>query len=427
MSGTADRLKAMGPGLLFAAVSVGVSHLVQSTRAGAGYGLSLVWIVLLALLLKWPLFEFGQRYAAATGTSLLEGYRRQGRWSLILYTILTLSTMFTVLAAVGAVTAGLAIQLTGLTFGAPMTTVVIWTAILIVACGTLLVAGRYPLLDKAIKIIMAILGLCAIAATIMVIPKLGSIPLWGSTNWKDAAFVAFVVGLVGWMPTGMDVSVWQSFWSLARRRETGHAATLQETLFDFRFGYIGTGILAVMFCILGTATLFGQGIEPARGASAFAAQIISLFTSNLGSWSRPIIVVAAFTTMLSTTLTVMDGFPRALQLVMRRFRGPEGSSEVMASAARSPGYWGWMLVLAIGAMVIVIFYLADHLARLVDLATILSFITAPFLGILTYRAITAEWVPEEARPGRALRFVAVLGIVFLTAFLGFFAYSRLFM
>ena len=34
-------LSSLGPGLLFAAVSVGLSHLVQSTRAGAMYGLAL--------------------------------------------------------------------------------------------------------------------------------------------------------------------------------------------------------------------------------------------------------------------------------------------------------------------------------------------------------------------------------------------------
>jgi hypothetical protein len=32
-------LKRLGPGLLFAAAAIGVSHLVQSTRAGALYGL----------------------------------------------------------------------------------------------------------------------------------------------------------------------------------------------------------------------------------------------------------------------------------------------------------------------------------------------------------------------------------------------------
>ena len=58
MSTKSGILKALGPGLLFAAVSVGVSHVVQSTRAGAGYGFSLMGIIVLALILKYPLFEY---------------------------------------------------------------------------------------------------------------------------------------------------------------------------------------------------------------------------------------------------------------------------------------------------------------------------------------------------------------------------------
>ena len=64
-------LQSLGPGLLFAGAAIGVSHLVQSTRAGATYGFALVWVVLLANLLKYPFFEFGPRYAAATGDSVL--------------------------------------------------------------------------------------------------------------------------------------------------------------------------------------------------------------------------------------------------------------------------------------------------------------------------------------------------------------------
>ena len=43
-------LKSLGPGLLFAAAAVGVSHLVQSTRAGADFGFGLLWALLLANL-----------------------------------------------------------------------------------------------------------------------------------------------------------------------------------------------------------------------------------------------------------------------------------------------------------------------------------------------------------------------------------------
>src|SRR5690606_3064481 len=58
--------KALGPGLLFAGAAVGVSHLVQSTRAGASFGLALMVFVLAANVFKYPAFQFGPRYAIAT-------------------------------------------------------------------------------------------------------------------------------------------------------------------------------------------------------------------------------------------------------------------------------------------------------------------------------------------------------------------------
>jgi len=256
-----------------------------------------------------------------------------------------------------------------------------------------------------------------------VLPGLEWKNLWGSVTLLD---VAFIVGLVGWMPTGMDVSVWQSFWTLARRKQTGYAPTLKESLFDFNLGYIGTGLLAVMFCTLGTSVMFNKGITFESGSAAFAGQVIDLYTSTLGSWSRPIIAISAFTTIFSTVLTVTDGFPRALQLVARRFRTPEDPQEVLERSGNSWDYWTWMGIMALGAMLIIGFYLRS-LKALVDLATTLSFVTGPFLGFLTYRAIMARWVPDEFKPRPWLRGLALVGIVFLASFLVFFLYYRLFM
>ncbi len=57
----------VGPGMMVAAIGVGVSHLVQSTRAGADFGLSLIWLVILIVILKYPAFRFAVDYASATG------------------------------------------------------------------------------------------------------------------------------------------------------------------------------------------------------------------------------------------------------------------------------------------------------------------------------------------------------------------------
>jgi Mn2+/Fe2+ NRAMP family transporter len=221
----------------------------------------------------------------------------------------------------------------------------------------------------------------------------------------------------------MDVGVWQSFWVLARRRQTGHAPTLRQTLFDFRLGYVGTGLIALLFCTLGAAVIFDRGVEIDRTAAGFARQVIELYTSTLGQWSRPIIATAAFTAMLSTTLTVLDGFPRALQLTVRRFFGPETAAEVARSTVRSRGFWTWTAILIVGGLLI-IGWSMNSLLGLVDLATILSFVTGPFLGILAYRAMTAGSVPREFRPGPGLRAMAIAGIVFLLSLLAFFLHHR---
>ena len=53
-------LKKLGPGILFAGAAIGVSHLVQSTRAGADFGIGLIWALLLVNLFKFPLIKHSE-------------------------------------------------------------------------------------------------------------------------------------------------------------------------------------------------------------------------------------------------------------------------------------------------------------------------------------------------------------------------------
>jgi Mn2+/Fe2+ NRAMP family transporter len=83
--------KTAGPGILFACTAIGVSHLVQSTRAGADFGLLILGFVILVTLLKYPFFEYGSRYANSTQTSIIDGYKKLGKPALWLYFLLTIS------------------------------------------------------------------------------------------------------------------------------------------------------------------------------------------------------------------------------------------------------------------------------------------------------------------------------------------------
>ncbi|TNF31360.1 MAG: divalent metal cation transporter [Deltaproteobacteria bacterium] len=400
--------KALGPGLLFAGAAVGVSHLVQSTRAGATFGLALIVFVILANVFKYPAFQFGPRYAAATGTSLLEGYRRQGRWALILYTVLTFGTMLTVLAAVTFVTTGLAKSVFDLD-ASP-----VWlSAGLIGICAALLAVGRYPVLDKVIKLVVVALTLATLTATVMVLARVDwSGPWFPPGDAWDLATFGLVAGLIGWMPSAIDISIWHSLWTLARRRETGYAPSPREALLDFDIGYLGTALLALCFVILGAGVMHGSGVEIAHGGRAFASQVVDLYATTLGEWSRPIIGLAAFGVMFSTTMTVVDGFPRALAALWARFHGPEdpqAAGHEGGSAQRV--YWIAMVAIGVGAVLIIAEFLGSLIA-LVQIATILSFLTAPALALLNHRAMFGAEVPAAYRPSPRMRRFSLAGIVF---------------
>ncbi len=410
-----DLLRALGPGVLFTGAAVGVSHLVQSTRAGATYGFSLIGLVLLANLAKLPAFRFGPLYATATRTSLLEGYRRQGRWALAVYALMTLGTMFTVQAAVTVVTAGLAKALFGLA-ASPL-----WiSAVLLALAAALLGSGGYRWLDRVGKVVVVVLALSTLAATVLALPRIdfGAVRLLPDAASLGPADIAFMAALAGWMPSAIDVSVWQSLWTLARSEETGAAPSARGLAFDFYVGYLGTAILALCFLTLGAAVLGGRAIEAAPGR--FAAQVIDVYARTLGGWSRPLIGAAALATMFSTTLTVVDGFPRAIAVLFDRFRGAEEPGET-ARADRSRIYWAALAVLFAGSLIILAFF-AHSMPALVDLATTLSFLSAPVLSLLNHRAVLGPEVAPESRPRPWLVWASVLGIAFQALFALYFLY-----
>ncbi|MFD0862630.1 Nramp family divalent metal transporter [Sungkyunkwania multivorans] len=392
-------LRKLGPGLLFAGAAIGVSHLVQSTRAGADFGFGLIWALLLVNLFKYPFFQFGPRYALATGESLLDGYKKLGRGALIAYFILNLATMFTIQTAVTIVTAGLAVNLFGVTDD-----VVLWSIIITVICLLILVIGRYKLLDNLMKIIIVALTISTIIAVVIALnndPKSMSLV---QILPENSVGIAFLIAFMGWMPAPMDISIWHSLWAIEKKKEEKSFDT-KGGLLDFNIGYLTTIILGVCFVSLGALVMFKSGETFSPSASGFSSQLISLYTTNLGDWAYVIIALAAFTTMFSTTLTTLDASPRAMAK----------TTKLLAGNLIKHSYIFWMGVLVTGTLIILGFFLSE-MALLVKIATILSFITAPFYALLNYLLINSKHTPKEWHPSIYMKILSWMGIVFLIGF-----------
>ena len=393
-----NTLQKLGPGLLFAGAAIGVSHLVQSTRAGADFGLGLLWALLLVNFFKYPFFQFGPRYALATGESLLAGYAKLGKGVIVTYFVLTIATMFTIQTAVTIVTAGLAVELLGIS-----SNIVYWGVVITLICATLLSFGRYGLLDRGMKVIIIVLSISTFVAAFLAFGQSKDIE-WTQVLPTSTTGFAFLIAFMGWMPGPLDISVWHSLWSLEKKKRM-QKLTVKQSLFDFNVGYLTTIVLGVCFVLLGTLVMYGTGIGFSSSGGAFAQQLIALYTSSLGNGAYWIIGVAAFTTMFSTTLTTLDASPRAMAKTAQILQLPI----VMSS------YLFWILVLVIGTCA-VFFFLLSNMGALVQLATILSFITAPFYGLINFLLVSGRHMPENYRPNGLMRVWSIAGLVFLTGF-----------
>lgn len=400
-------IKKLGPGLIFAGAAIGVSHLVQSTRAGADFGFGLVWALLLVNICKYPFFQFGPRYAMATGETLLDGYKKLGKPVLVFYFILSMATMFTIQTAVTIVTAGIANSL----FGNLISTE-IWTFIILVICVAILFRGRYGVLDKLMKIIVITLTISTVLAVIIAFFNSDRSMSFEQIFPKNSFEIGFLIAFMGWMPAPLDISIWHSIWSIEKHKQDKEV-DMKSSIFDFNVGYTAAIFVGLAFISLGTLIMFHNGEEFNLNAGAFANQLIEMYTATLGDWTYAIIGIAALTTMFSTTITTLDASPRAMSQTV---------SLLFKKKSMAHSYLFWLLILTIGTLFI-FFFLKSEMSVLITIATVLSFLTAPFYAISNYLLISGKNTPKTYRPSKALHFLSWLGIVFLVGFCGYYIFT----
>lgn len=399
-------LKNLGPGLLFASMAIGTSHLVLSTKAGAQYGWIMVIPIILANLFKYPFFEFGIRYTNVTNKTLIEGYLNRGKGYLWFYALITLVSTFTILAALYTVTAGLFINL----FKVPDIPISTVTLGLFIFISLLLIVGRYSFLEGSLKWVVSILFIALLATTSLVIFKgqTTAVADFSPPSIFNEAGLLFLIGLMGWMPTTVEASSWVSLWSIEKWKNTPKPS-LQESLQEFKTGYFLTAVLAIFFLVIGWMTLYGTNTELSGNAVTFADQVVQLFTAHIGTWAYIFIAISAFATMFSTCMTAHDAITRVsldiLDLLLPKTEIQKKKTHFALG----------IIILAVINFIVVSAFSAN-MGQLVALATFVSFVVAPIIGYMNLKNVMSSDLPKEHRPKKQLQLLTYIGIVFLSFF-----------
>ena len=385
--------RALGPGVLFAGAAIGTSHLVQSTRAGALFGLGFLGIIIFANLIKYPAFSFGPAYTAATGESLINGYARIGKWVVAVVSLGLLLVQAIIIAATAITTAGIAASVLGLEANAQ------YLGVGLIALSILIVRiGGYGVLDNLTKVFIATLTLCTIAATIMAIPSVDWVFTVEPFHSADPAVFIFAVAVMGFMPSAVDLSILHSLWAVEKRKSAEFDT--ERSSLDFNIGYIGTAFLAICFLIMGTGVLHSSGTEPASSAPAFAGQVISLYTTSLGGWSGVIVGVSALAVMFTTLLAIIDGAPRMQSACLKIF---------VTSDEELPHQTSITIVLSVMGSLVLLFAMSSF-TTFIDFVTTTSFIVGPVIALFNHLAITSDAVPLNQRPTQVMLVWSWIGI-----------------
>ncbi|GLT19949.1 membrane protein [Vibrio zhanjiangensis] len=397
--------RSLGPGIMMATIAIGGSHLVASTKAGAIYGWQLVGLILLVNLLKYPFFRASVQYTVGTGETIVEGYAKLGHAYVWLFSGLCVIAGIINTAALLLFSASLLAYFVPLEL--PIT--VLCVAVL-AACILILLLGHYKALNAVSKAIMFLLSVTTIAAMLVAAnnPVEVSPTFIEPSPWSIAA-IGFLVITMGWMPTGIEVSNMTSIWLKSQQRQ--NKVTAQSALFDFNVGYIATALLAIVFLALGTLVLHGTNTEFSQSGVGFTHQLVSLYTSTIGEWSRYLIATVAFLCIFGSTITAIDGYARTISESQRLL---QDKTEIKPKVTIL-----WTMAISLGALAIIFFW-ASTLLPMLDFAMTLAFITTPFFALLNFVLVSKTDLPKALALSKPMKWLSIIGLVYLFGFLAVF-------
>jgi Mn2+/Fe2+ NRAMP family transporter len=391
----------LGPGIIWSMAAIGQTHVILSTYAGARFGFSLLWMVVLAHLLTYPLFEYGTRYAAATGGSLIDAYLRMRRMRGVLavfFGVLLLTLPFLGLASLLSVTASI------LYAAFPEPGFNGWAIVTMATTAGLIFAGRYRWLEALSLAMAGVLVLGTALAFAFQPPAAADLARGVLVPAVPVGSLAILVALMR-LPSDPSTSILLSAWAARKReawlRDGNPLDALRKSLLDLRLGYGFSLVVAIIFLCLGAVVLHPRGVD-LEGID-LALQLSRIYTETVGAWMFPLFIGVTFVAIWGGYYTAADGVSRIFQDLWYRNRPRPTSGEL--SRVRIL----YILLIMLGSLA-----LATGVQRpllLVVIAVSVGLIGYPLIYLLNIFAVTRMLEPAY-RPSRFSLAIACLGVLY---------------
>lgn len=388
-------LKNFGPGIIMASSAVGGSHIIASTQAGAYYGYQLALFIIIVNLLKYPFYRFAFDYSTIHNKTLLQGYSEKGKGYLWVFLV------FNAFATVVNVAGGTLLSAVLLKMLIPLDlSLQVYSIFVLLTYLLILYYKQYKALDSVSKIIMLFLSITTLIALFLAFTQTSGEPVdFIEPNPFQLAAIPFLIALMGWMPSPMELSVSASIWVVEKNKLDPEYK--KRRLIDFNSSYLITIILALMFMSLGALVQYGQDITPLSGGK-FINQFIDMYAVSIGEWTRGFITFVAFICIYGTTIVAVDGYSRCNHQSIALLK--DKTTKVFSHKALQ-----YSMLFTTTVAFFVIQFFSSSIGKMIPFAMTASFLSAPVFAYLNYS------LSKQYEKPTWLTILALAGLVYLAS------------
>lgn len=280
-------LAILGPGIITASLIFGPSKMTITSKMGADYGFSLIWVIVVAIFFMMVYSKMSARIGMASEDTILTLIRK--KYGKVTSVIIGLGIFLVAISFQSGNSTGVSLSISESTGTSPKIWIVVFN---LIGISLLFFRSFYNIFEK-LMIALIILKLFAFLTTAIMVPpplaELGkgfipSIPE-GSIGLV-IAFTASCFSIVG--------ALYQAYLvQNSKKLSNGHSA--KDTLLGSQTGTILLGIMsaAVLICAANTlhpqhikvnsASEMGKALEPLLGSGAKAIFFVGLFGASFSS------------------------------------------------------------------------------------------------------------------------------------------------
>ena len=388
-----SRWRLMGPGLVAAATGVGAGDLVATLVAGSKFGYALLWAAVLGTLLKISLAEAVGRWSLASGRTIFEGWSSLGpgwfggrlNWASVYFGLYVLVWGFVYGAT--AMTAS-ALPVAALLDRTPLALdLKAWAMILGVTGLFLVWFNRYPLFEKLMTGLVAVMFVTVVGLAVIVAPDLPAL-LRGLVPTLPAGSAFHALGLIGGVGGTITLAAY-GYW-IGQKGWRG-PAWMRVMRLDNRFGYAMTGLFVVAMLIVGAELLYAANVALAGGDRGLL-DLDRVLRERFGDVVGVMFLLGFFAASFSSLIGVWQG----VSLMFADFWTHLGGRPADLTAAResSRPYRAYLLWLTFPPMLLLFM---DRPFGLIVAYGALGALFMPFLALTLLWLLNSKRTPPEWR------------------------------